>query len=101
MKEELKKLIKFSKEQMKKHEWFFKNNKIELPMDYYINMGRRQICEYLLEKLEEPQEHKIPEKLNLDTDKLRGKEVVRSIDYLIEGKINEIIDYLEVNDDRN
>ena len=32
------------------------------------------------------------EKLNLETDKLRGKEIVRSIDYLLEGKINELID---------
>lgn len=34
------------------------------------------------------------EKLNLDTDRLRGKESVRAIDYLLEGKINEIIEKL-------
>lgn len=34
------------------------------------------------------------EKLNLDTDRLRGKENVRAIDYLLEGKINEIIEKL-------
>lgn len=41
------------------------------------------------------EEHKIPEKLNLDKDELRGKETPRAIDYLIEGKINEVIDYLK------
>ena len=41
------------------------------------------------------EEKKIPEKLNLDKDELRGKETPRAIDYLIEGKINSIIDYLK------
>ena len=35
------------------------------------------------------------EKLNLDREPLRGREVPRAIDYLLEGKINEIIDKLE------
>lgn len=52
-----------------------------------------------VEIIEEPQEHKIPEKLNLDTDKLRGKETPRTIDYLIADKINEVIDYLEINNE--
>ena len=38
---------------------------------------------------------KIPEKINLDTEELRGKETIRAIDYLFEGKINEILDYLK------
>lgn len=38
---------------------------------------------------------KIPEKINLDTEELRGKETIRAIDYLFEGKINEILDYLQ------
>lgn len=46
-----------------------------------------------VEILEE--EKKLPEKLNLDTDELRGKETPRAIDYLIESKINQVIDYLE------
>ena len=37
----------------------------------------------------------LPEKLNLDKEELKGKEVVRSIDYLLEGKINEILNYLK------
>ena len=41
------------------------------------------------------EEKKIPEKLNLDIDELKGKETPRAIDYLIESKINEIIDYLK------
>ena len=41
------------------------------------------------------EEKKIPEKLNLDNDELRGKETPRAIDYLIEDKINQVIDYLK------
>lgn len=51
------------------------------------------ILENEVEILEE--EKKIPEKLNLDKDELRGKETPRAIDYLIEGKINEVIDFLK------
>lgn len=36
----------------------------------------------------------IIEKLNLDRESLKGKEVPRAIDYLLEGRINEIIDYI-------
>lgn len=37
----------------------------------------------------------LPEQLNLDTDPDRSRsEVVRSIDYLLEGKVNEILKYL-------
>lgn len=63
-----------------------------------LSMDKEEL-NYEVHKIEEPQEYKIPEKLNLDTDKLRGKETPRTIDYLIEDKINEIIDYLEVNND--
>ena len=41
------------------------------------------------------EEKKIPEKLNLDKDELRNVETPRIIDYFIESKINEIIDYLK------
>ena len=39
-------------------------------------------------------EDKKIEKSNLDKDELRGKEIPRAIDYLLESKINEIIDYI-------
>ena len=55
----------------------------------YINKGYDKAIE----------EKKIPEKLNLDKDELRGKETPRTIDYLIEGKINEVIDYLKSKGD--
>lgn len=55
----------------------------------YINKGYDKAIE----------EKKIPEKLNLDKDELRGKETPRAIDYLIEGKINEVIDYLKSKGD--
>lgn len=55
-----------------------------------------ELNEYgLHDEVEIIKEKKIPEKLNLDTDELRGKETPRTIDYLIEGKINEVIDYLK------
>ena len=41
------------------------------------------------------EEKKILEKLNLDIDELKGKETPRAIDYLIESKINQVIDYLK------
>ena len=40
---------------------------------------------------EQLEEGKDIELLNLDTDKLKGKEVIRAIDYLIEGRINELV----------
>lgn len=92
MKKELKEIIKNCEESMKIHEWFLKNDKIELPSNYYINMGKKDICEYLLDKLEEPQEHKIPEKIPLQyADNRKSEEVY---EYL-RCKINEILDYLE------
>lgn len=45
------------------------------------------------------EEKKILEKLNLDTDELKGKEIPRAIDYLIESKINQVIDYLKSKGD--
>ena len=46
-----------------------------------------------VEILEE--EKKIPEKLNLDKDELLKNVIITAQDYVIEGKINEIIDYLK------
>ena len=49
----------------------------------------------LNEKVEILEEDKpIIEKINLDREPLKGKEVPRAIDYLLEGRINEIIDYI-------
>ena len=52
-----------------------------------------------IEIIEDKKEKKIPEKLNLDTDELKGKETPRAIDYLIESKINQVIDYLKSKGD--
>ena len=41
----------------------------------------------------------IIEKINLDREPLKGKEVPRAIDYLLEGRINEIIDYINRKED--
>ena len=42
----------------------------------------------------------IIEKLNLDRESLKGKEVPRAIDYLLEGRINEIIEFLGRKEDK-
>lgn len=49
------------------------------------------IGHHLNEKVEIIEEDKDIELLNLDTDKLKGKEVIRAIDYLLEGRINELV----------
>ena len=55
----------------------------------------------LNEKVEILEEHKpIIEKLNLDRESLKGKEVPRAIDYLLEGRINEIIEFLSRKEDK-
>lgn len=59
---------------------------------FYLNM-------LLNDEVEVIEEEKEIEKLNLDTDELKGKETVRAIDYLLEGKINELIDV--INDMRD
>jgi len=69
--------------------YYHDNTYICLETDYYWF----DILNDEVEILEE--EKKIPEKLNLDTDDLRGKETPRAIDYLIEDKINQVIDYLK------
>ena len=78
--------------------------------DAQVGMGHTNINEYferypinanylnceiveILPKREE--EKKIPEKLNLDKDELLKKVIITAQDYVIEGKINEIIDYLK------
>ena len=61
----------------------------------YISVGN------LNEKVEILEEDKpIIEKLNLDREPLRGREVPRAIDYLLEGRINEIIEFLSRKEDK-
>lgn len=62
------------------------------------NIKLKEENERLKEKLKSSKETKKLEKLNLDRDKLRGKETPRAIDYLLESKINGII---EVINERN
>lgn len=65
--------------------------------DYYCKQEMRWFTSeinslgVLNNKVEILEEDKDIELLNLDTDKLKGKEVIRAIDYLLEGKINELI----------
>lgn len=83
----------------KHYNFFYDEDEQEYKDDELFPLGARLILDRVLNKkveIIEPQEYKIPKKLNLDTDKLRGKETPRAIDYLIEDKINEILDYLEV-----
>lgn len=55
----------------------------------------------LNEKVEILEENEpIIEKLNLDKEPLKGREVPRAIDYLLEGRINEIIDYINRREDK-
>ena len=55
----------------------------------------------LNDKVEILEEDKpIIEKINLDREPLKGKEVPRAIDYLLEGRINEIIDYINRKEDK-
>ena len=56
-----------------------------------INEYKGKIVFLLNEKVEILEEDKDIELLNLDTDKLKGKEVIRAIDYLLEGRINELV----------
>ena len=57
--------------------------------------------EYLkIEPMVEEEDKPIIEKLNIDREPLRGREVPRAIDYLLEGRINEIIDYINRKEDK-
>ena len=59
------------------------------------------IKERLNDKVEILEENEpIIEKINLDREPLKGKEVPRAIDYLLEGRINEIIDYINRKEDK-
>ena len=61
----------------------------------YTGLFERYNYQILNDKVEILEENKpIIEKINLDRVPLKGKEVPRAIDYLLEGRINEIIDYI-------
>ena len=78
--------------------------------DYSINDNREDwlitkydyfLTDFLTEEVEILEEDKpIIEKLNIDREPLRGREVPRAIDYLLEGRINEIIDYINRKEDK-
>ena len=71
---------------------WFSEGKYEPGCSRYNDIILHLCSEYTsFEIIEEPQEYKIPEKLNLDTYAKIGTEVDR--DLII--KINEILDYLE------
>lgn len=71
-------------------------------VDYRLIKNYSQKLNFLLnEKVEILEEYKpIIEKINLDREPLRGREVPRAIDYLLEGRINEIIDYINRKEDK-
>ena len=72
--------------------------------EYLIENGFdswNNVKDFLEEKVEIIEEDKpIIEKLNLDREPLRGREVPRAIDYLLEGRINEIIEFLSRKEDK-
>ena len=99
-------LIKASYSDKSCEYWRYINNKFIVFYDEgktettgYIN-----VLSYLKEKnftVEIIEEDKpIIEKINLDREPLKGKEVPRAIDYLLEGRINEIIDYINRKEDK-
>ena len=55
---------------------------------YYYKFPTYEIKSFKIEIIEEDKDIEL---LNLDTDKLKGKEVIRAIDYLLEGRINELV----------
>ena len=74
---------------------FYYNNGSSLYRMFY-DLGNA-----LEEKVEILEENEpIIEKLNLDKEPLKGREVPRAIDYLLEGRINEIIDYINRKEDK-
>jgi hypothetical protein len=83
-------------------DYYIKNNKLDkkieildknFKLEEIPKISKLYINNELQYNLEEEKE--TPEKLNLDKEELRGKETPRAIDYLIECKINEVIDYLK------
>lgn len=80
-----------------KNEDFVKNRETNYLLCYLFSVPGSAL-NIKVEILEE--DKPIIEKLNLDTDCLKGKETVRAIDYLLEGRINEIIEFLNRKEDK-
>lgn len=80
-----------------KREYFkySKENRDYIGENNYLFSDFADLISILNDKVEIIEKDKpIIEKLNLDRESLKGKEVPRAIDYLLEGRINEIIDYI-------
>ena len=86
------KKIKFDDTEYKYGNGYYYRIDNEMPK-IFTNEYNIFLC--LNDKVEVLEEDKpIIEKLNLDREPLKGREVPRAIDYLLEGRINEIIDYI-------
>ena len=75
-------------------------NNYNATFNYYDKDGNKGLFngwvgQYINNEVEILEEKKIPEKLNLDKDELLKNVIITAQDYVIEGKINEIIDYLK------
>jgi hypothetical protein len=83
----------------KHYNFFYDEDEQEYKDDELFPLGARLILDRVLnekvEIIEEPQEHKIPEKLRASD----YKEVQSQFDLDVISRINEILDYLEVNND--
>ena len=92
------KKIKFDDTEYKYGNGYYYRMNNEVPK-IFTNEYNILLC--LNDKVEILEEDKpIIEKLNLDREPLKGKEVPRAIDYLLEGRINEIIDYINRKEDK-
>ena len=80
-----------------KNEDFIKNRETNYLLCYLFSLPGSAL-NIKVEILEE--DKPIIEKLNIDREPLRGREVPRAIDYLLEGRINEIIDYINRKEDQ-
>ena len=78
----------------KENHWFEDSDRNDYIKDVFVVVELNDEVEIIEDT---PKEDKKIEKLNLDKDKLKGKEIPRAIDYLLEGKLNEIIDTLKEN----
>ena len=71
------------------NKYYRENNKDRDLLDTYL--ANEEVYNSEIEIIEE--DKKI-EKFNIDKEPLKGGELVRAIDYIIEAKINEIIDHI-------
>ena len=100
--EEVTKKIKYLYYEYEFNEEEKEYQRLQNEINYGLGEDRRLdiILDEEVEIIEEPQVHKIPEKLiQCYTDKLTKEFVIKCFDD-VSDKINEILDYLEVNNDR-